>query len=77
MASKYETVGGHVSRGETFAKILDLTDQLLDQCAVMAHLHNTEDSAKDRFLAQGWLCMHHAFKLIRHQLVQLSKGAMN
>lgn len=75
--SKYETTGGYVTRGDTFAKILDLTDQLLDQTAVMAHLHRTEDSAKDRFLAQGWLGMHHAFKIIRTKLIELSKGAMN
>jgi hypothetical protein len=72
--SKYETVAGHVTRGECYAKTLDLFDQLLDQTAIMAHLHATETSPKDRALAEGWRAMHHAFQLIRRQLTSLAQG---
>ena len=74
--SKYETLAGQVTRGETFAKILHLTDELLDQLAVMSHLHNTEGNAKDHALAEGWRAMHHAFQLIRRQMTELAKGSI-
>ena len=73
---KYETVAGHVTRGETYAKTLDLLDQLLDQTAVMAHLHNTEGNRKDIALADGWRAMHQMFGLIRKQMTELAKGKL-
>ena len=72
--SKYETVAGHVTRGETYAKTLDLLDQLLDTTAVMAHLHNTEGNPHDHALAEGWRAMHHGFQLIRVRMTQLAQG---
>lgn len=75
--SKYETTAGNVTRGETYAKSLDLLDQILDQTAIMAHLHATEDTAKDRALADGWRAMHQMFRLIRAQITQLAKGQLN
>ena len=72
--SKYETTGGTVSRADTSMKILDLLDQILDQTAVMAHLHNTEGNDMDKLLAKGWLGMHEMFKLIRWQLLEMAKG---
>lgn len=74
--SKYETFAGHVTRGETFAKILHLTDELLDQTAVMAHLHETEDSRVDKALANGWRAIHHVMQMMRGRLIELSKGTI-
>lgn len=71
---KYETFAGYPTRGECYAKLLDLTDQVIDQCAVMSHLHNTESTPKDRALADGWRAMHHAFQLIRRQMTGLAQG---
>lgn len=74
--SKYETIAGYPSRGETYAKIIDLCDQLQDQCAVMSHLHNTEGNPTDVTLARGWLGMTELIKRMRHQLTQLAIGRM-
>lgn len=70
--AKYETIGGVVTRGECYAKILDLLDQLLDQLAVMSHLHNTEGNDMDKLLARGWLGMHELMKRVKHQIAGLA-----
>ena len=72
--SKYETIGGQVTRGECYMKIIDLIDQLIDQCAVMSHLHNTEGNRKDKLLATGWLGVVELFRRSRHQLTKLAQG---
>ena len=69
---KYETFAGHVTRGETYAKILDLLDQLTDQCAVMAHLHNTESNDADKLLAKGWLGIVELMQRARHVITNLA-----
>lgn len=74
--SKYETLAGQVTRGETFSKLLYHLDEASDQMAVMSHLHNTETSRKDLALAEGWRAMHHAMQLMRRSIVELSKGAI-
>lgn len=74
--SKYETIGGHVTRGEAYAKILDLLDQLRDQTIVMSHLHNTEGSDSDKVLAKGWLGMSELLGRLRHQFTTLAMGKL-
>lgn len=65
------------SRGEVFAKATDSVDQLISCCAMMAHLHNTEGSDKDKKLAVGWLMMSEMFKQVRHKVVLLGQGRLN
>ena len=74
--AKYETIGGQVTRGETTTKIIDLVDQLIDQCAVMAHLHNTEGNDMDKLLAKGWLGIVELIRRLRYQLVEMAKGKL-
>ncbi len=74
--SKYETVAGVPSRSGTYMKIIDLTDQLIDQCAVMAHLHNTEGNDMDATLAKGWLGMSELFKRMRGRLTELAMNKL-
>lgn len=75
--AKYETIAGVPSRSHTLAKILDLLDQLRDQCAVMAHLHRTEDSAKDSLIASGWLAISEMMAMVRVKVVNLAKGSLS
>lgn len=70
---KYETIGGTVTRSETFAKLLDLLRQAQDQANVMAHLHNTEGNDMDKLLAKGWLGIG---ELINRMCAQITKMAM-
>lgn len=65
------------SRGEVFAKMSDLMDEMISTAATMAHLHNTEGSDKDKKLAVGWLMVSETFKAIRHKVVLLGQGRLN
>ena len=71
---KYERVAGTVTRGETFAKLNEELIECEELCAVMAHLHNTEDAPGDRGMAQGWRALSEMFHNTRIQIVRLAKG---
>lgn len=72
--TKFETLGGQVTRGETYVRIMDLLRELQDQCYVMAHLHATEDGAKDQLLATGWRGCGEMFKLVQHKVTALAQN---
>lgn len=74
--SKYETLGGHVTRNETYSKIIFLLDELRDQCLIMGHLHKTEDSNMDRLLAKGWYGIEEMLRMFRAQIVELAQGKL-
>lgn len=74
--SKYETLGGHVTRGETYSKIIFLLDELRDQCLIMGHLHKTEDSNMDPLLAKGWYGIEEMLRMFRAQIVELAQGKL-
>lgn len=65
------------SRGEVFSKATNNLDELISSCAMMAHLHQTEGSDKDKKLAVGWLMMSEMFKKVRHRVVLLGQGRLN
>lgn len=75
--SKIETVGGQPSRSATYLKILDLIRELESQCAVMAHLHNTEGNDMDKILARGWLGMSELFNRAATQITRLAMNKLN
>lgn len=70
--SKYETLGGHVTRGEAFSKLLHHLSEAADQAALLGHLHNTEESEMDRLLAKGWLGVHELILRMRTQITKLA-----
>lgn len=72
--SKYATVGGVVTKAETFAKLIHHLSEAADQAAVLSHLHNTEDSEMDKLIAKGWLGVH---ELLMRAKEQITKSAAN
>ena len=72
--SKYSTIGGQVTRGETFAKLIHHLNEAADQAAVLSHLHNTEVSKMDALTAKGWLGIHELLLRMRHQITELAKN---
>lgn len=74
--SKYETLGGVVTRGETYAKLMDHLREAQDCCAVLSHLHNTEDNEADKLLARGWLGVAEMFRLVQHKVTQMAMGKL-
>jgi hypothetical protein len=73
---KYERVAGVVTHGETFNKLNETLIECEELCAVLAHLHATEDSPKDRLLATGWRGVSQLMYRIRAQVIKLAQGRM-
>lgn len=74
--SKYETLGGHVTRGEAFSKALYHLDELRDQLSVISHLHRTEGSHVDEQLALGFAAMEQLLHRVRTQLTKMAQGKL-
>ena len=72
--SKYSTIGGTVTRGEAFAKLIHHLNEAADQAAVLSHLHNTETSQMDALSAKGWFGVHELLLRMRHQITELAKN---
>ena len=72
--SKYSTIGGQVTRGEAFTKLIHHLNEAADQAAVLSHLHNTEVSKMDALTAKGWLGIHELLLRMRHQITELAKN---
>ena len=72
--SKYSTIGGQVTRGETFAKLIHHINEAADQAATLSHLHNTETSQMDALSDKGWLGIHELLLRMRHQITELAKN---
>lgn len=70
----YETIGGVVTRGETYTKLMDHLREVQECCCVLAHLHNTETGAVDQAMAKVWLSQAEKFRLIQHAVTQLAMG---
>lgn len=72
--SKYSTIGGEVTRGEAFSKLLHHLNEAADQAAVLSHLHNTEISEMDQLMAKGWLGIHELMLRMRHTITEMAKN---
>ena len=74
---KYETIGGQVTRGETYAKLMDHLREAQECACVLAHLHNTEDNDMDKLLAKGWLGVAEMFRLTQHKITLMAMKRMS
>jgi len=64
------------TRNEAFMKLIHHLGEAQSSAAIMAHLHNTEDSAKDAILARGWLAVSEALKMMQHKVTEIAQGRM-
>lgn len=70
--SKYETLGGTVTRGEAYSKLMHHLSEAADQAALLSHLHNTETSQMDLLMSKGWLGVHGLLLKVRDQITKLA-----
>lgn len=77
MSLGYETKGGNVDRGATYAVLMDHLRECQKHAAVLAHLHNTEGNDRDKLIAKGWLAVAELFRKVQHQITLLAQGRMN
>ncbi len=76
MVTNFSTKGGIVTRSETYTMLLHHLDEARDCCAVIAHLHQTEDTDKDRVMAMGWLAVAELQKRMREKVTELAMGKL-
>ena len=72
----YSTIGGHITRGETYAKLTDHLREAQDCCDMMGHLHNTEGNDMDKTLAKGWLGMSQLLREVTNKITQLAANKL-
>lgn len=76
MVTKFETEGGVVTRGMTYAKMLDHLREARDCAYVLGHLHQTEGSDMDALLAKGWRGVGEMLQLVEHKITQMAMRKM-
>jgi hypothetical protein len=64
------------TRGEIYSKLLHHIHMAEEHSATMAHLHNTEDSTKDKALAKGWLSISEMFRVIAIKVTHMAQGRL-
>ncbi len=64
------------SISETYVQLNGHLLKAQECAATLAHLHNTESSAKDKSLAKGWLQISEIFKLLQFRVNNLAQGKL-
>jgi hypothetical protein len=77
MVTKFETEGGVVTKGMTYAKLMDHLREVQDCCYTLAHLHRTEDSDKDAVLAGMWMAAGEAFRVHGEKITKMAMKRMS
>jgi hypothetical protein len=72
----YSTIGGQVTRGETYAKLMDHLREAQECCIVMSHLHNTETDVHDVALSRGWMIIGELMRMFQHKVTSLAQGKL-
>ncbi len=76
MSDPIPTIGGVATTGEAFSKLLHHIDEARSLCAVLSHLHNTEDTPLDKLKARSWLEIENLLHRTRHSIVHFAKGSL-
>lgn len=71
---KYETIGGTVTQGEAYAKLLSLLRDAQDQALVLAHLHRANDSNDIR--SSGWRGVGELLDRLCGQITKLATSGL-
>ncbi|HEX9613639.1 MAG TPA: hypothetical protein VGA05_08495 [Candidatus Bathyarchaeia archaeon] len=67
---RYETIGGQVTKGETFQKMLYHLDELQECATVMSHLSGLNDEPLN---VKGWLAVAEMIKLNRVTITKFAQ----
>ena len=62
--------------GESYAKLMEHLRLAQEDAAMLAHLRRAEGDDKGRILADGWLAVSEALKLMQHQVTGLAQGRL-
>lgn len=74
--AKFETFAGSPTRGLTYSQLCEKLIEVQELMLMMGHLHQTEDTDHDRWLAHGWRGMAELMERIRTQVIQLAASKL-
>ncbi len=75
--SGYSTFAGMATKDEAYRKAIYHIDELINQCLIIGHLHQTEDDNKSKLLAKGWHGIgNEMLPMLKEQFRQLAMGRM-
>jgi hypothetical protein len=72
----YETTAGYVTRGDTFAQLIEKLREAQELASVLGHLHALQDNDADKTLAHGWLGVSELLKRMQTQITTLAMRKM-
>lgn len=64
------------THGETYAKLIEHLRLAQEDAAMLGHLRRAEGDSKGRILADGWLTVSEALKLMQRKVGQLAQGRL-
>lgn len=64
-----------LTRGETFAKLIEYLRRAQEECATMAHLYR-DDQGSGRAMAMGWMTVSEGLKLMQAQVTKLAQRGL-
>lgn len=69
----YETKGGELSAGDTYAKIIEYITLLEEQCYILGHYYKAQD---DWHKGQGFLAVGEMMKMFQIHVTDLATGKL-
>jgi hypothetical protein len=77
MSEPFSTLGGVATKDEAYRKAMYHIEELINQCLVIGHFHNTEDDNRSKLLAKGWYGIgNEMLPMLKEQFRQLAMGRM-
>lgn len=67
---------GIPTHGESYAKLIEHLRLAQEDAAMLAHLRRAEGDAKGRIIADGWLTVSEALKLMQHKVTSFAQGRL-
>lgn len=64
------------SRGECYARLVEFLRKAQEESAMLAHLHSTESSDKDKSIAMMWLVVEDQLKKLVHSVTLVAQGRL-
>lgn len=64
------------TRGECYARLIEYIRKAQEESAMLAHLHSTESSDKDKSIAMMWLVVEDQLKKLVHSVTLVAQGRL-
>jgi hypothetical protein len=75
MTEAYSRIGGVATKDEAYRLAMHHIEELINQCLIIGHLHQTEDDNRSKLLAKGWYGIgNEMLPMLKEQFRQLAMG---